>query len=366
MPVFRRSRFAALALVSGVVLAGCQAPVEDEPAETEAVDQAEVEEGSVEAVESEPVSDGFFLLYSGRSETLIQPLIDQFTEETGIEVRVRYGNTGEMAALLLEEGERTDAGVFLSQDAGALGAVAKAGLFHPLPPEIAEQIPQGFTSTDGSWVGVTGRARVVVYNSEQVSEDQLPETADELVTSQWTSQLGVAPTNASFQSFVTAYRVIEGEGAAEAWVAALVTNSAQKFDNNTSILEAVEAGTIPLGLINHYYWYRLAAERGEENLASRLWFTEPGDPASIVNVTGAGILTPAQLDQDAIDFVQYLISESAQQYFVETTYEYPLLPGVAAPEDLPELESLLNPNLDLSDLDSLAETTSLLTRFGLL
>lgn len=346
------------------VLAGCQAAPEEAP-ET-ATEEEVVEDGSVEAVEGEATSDGFLTLYSGRSETLVQPLIDQFSEETGIEVEVRYGNTGEMAALLLEEGEATQAGVFLSQDAGALGALSQAGLFSTLPEDISSRVQPGFTSTDDSWVGVTGRARVIVYNTDMVTEDQLPNTANELLEPQWSGQVGVAPTNASFQSYVTAYRVIDGEGAAEAWVSGLVANDPQYFEGNTPILEAVEAGGIPLGLINHYYWYRLEAERGEDNLASRLWFTEAGDPASMVNVTGVGILTPAQLDQDAIDFVDYMVSEAGQTYFVEQTYEYPLVDGIDAPADLPSLESLVNPDLDLSDLESLSETQELLTRFGLL
>ncbi len=357
-------RLSAMAALIVVGLAGCATDAETvDTAEQEA---AEVEEGSVEALEASPESDGYFILYSGRDELLVQPLIEQFQAETGIEVEVRYGNTAEMAALLLEEGEATRAGVFLSQDAGALGAVSKEGLFAALPSEITNTVPEGFTSTDGSWVGVTGRARVVVYNTDVVDESQLPQDVDGLVSPDWSGKLGVAPTNASFQSFVTAYRVIDGEGAAEAWVAALVANDPVIFENNGAILDAVEAGTLPLGLINHYYWYRLAAERGADQMNSQLWFTEPGDPASIVNVTGAGVMLPAQLDQDALDFVAYLVSEEGQRYFVETTYEYPLVPGVEAPENLPELSGLLTAELDLSDLDTLSETQDLLTRYGLL
>lgn len=362
----RRSSLRAVSVMGALafVLAGCQAAPEEVPESTP--DEEVVEEGSVEAVDGEATSDGFLTLYSGRSETLVQPLIDQFIEETGIEVEVRYGNTGEMAALLLEEGEATQAGVFLSQDAGALGALSQAGLFTTLPDDISSRVQPGFTSTDGSWVGVTGRARVLVYNTDMVTEEELPNTANEVLEPEWSGQVGVAPTNASFQSYVTAYRVIDGEGAAEAWVSGLVSNDPQIFEGNTPILEAVESGAIPLGLINHYYWYRLQAERGEDNIASRLWFTEAGDPTSMVNVTGVGILAPAQLDQDAIDFVEYMVSEAGQNYFVEQTYEYPLVDGIDAPADLPELESLVNPELDLSDLESLEETQELLTRFGLL
>ncbi len=361
MPRLLTRPLLALATASAMALAGCVGT--DQSAPTPAPPP---EEGSAEAVEGTPESDNFLIVYSGRNEALVQPLIDIFTEQTGIDVEVRYGNTGEMAALLLEEGDATQAGVFLSQDAGALGALSKAGLFVTLPEDIAGVVPQGFTSSDGSWVGVTGRARVLVYDSTQLSEDDLPKTSDEIVGPQWSGQVGLAPGNASFQSAVTAYRVMEGEGAAESWLTALKINDVQEFENNGAIMEAVESGQLAIGLTNHYYWYRMVAERGIENVTSRLFFPEPGDPSSIVNVTGVGILSPAQLDQDAYDFVRFMVSAEAQNYFVQETSEYPVVPGIAVPEGLPSLESLLSPTLDLSDLDDLKATVELLERVGLL
>ncbi len=346
-----RSVTISLTALSAValLLAGCAAP---SPAETQAP--------------TEPVADGTFTLYSGRDEALVQPLIDRFTEETGIEVEVRYGNTAELGALLLEEGAASPAQVFLSQDAGALGALSKAGLFSTLPADLTDAVPAGFTSTDGSWVGITGRARVVVYDGERLTADELPDTVDGYVADEWTGRLAVAPTNASFQSFVTALRVLDGEDAAAAWVTALAGNSPQLFEGNTQILTAVNDGAVEAGLINHYYWYRAASEVGAENMRAQLKYLTAGDAGSIVNVTGAGILAGAAGDADALEFVRYLLSEAGQTYFVEQTFEYPLVPGVDAPEGLPSLESLLNPDLDLSDLDDLATTQQLLADAGLL
>ena len=338
----------ALAAV-GLLLAGCAAPA---PTETEQP--------------AEPTADGAFTLYSGRDEALVQPLIDQFEAETGIEVEVRYGNTAELGALLLEEGAATPADVFLSQDAGALGALSQAGLFTTLPDDIADAVPAGFTSTDGSWVGITGRARVVVFDGDEFTADELPDTIDAYVEPEWNGRLGVAPGNASFQSFVTALRVLDGEDAATAWLNALAANDPQIFEGNTPILTAVNEGVVDTGLINHYYWFRAAAEVGAENMRAQLKFLATGDAGSIVNVTGAGILSPAVDDADALEFVRYLVSLEAQTYFVEQTFEFPLLPGVDAPDGLPSLESLVNPELDLSDLDDLATTQRLLADAGLI
>lgn len=311
-------------------------------------------------------ADGELVLYSGRSEDLVQPLIDQFEAASGVSVEVRYAGTTELAALLHEEGDATPADVFLSQDAGALGAVAKAGLLAGLPEDVTSAVEPGLTSTDGSWVGVTGRARVFVVDSQQVDVAEAPSTIHDLTDPSWAGQVGIAPTNASFQSFVTALRVLEGEDAAQRWLEDMIANDVQLYSNNTAILEAAQAGEIQVGLINHYYWYRLEAELGADGMRAQLVFPEAGDPGSIVNVTGAGILAGAQDDPDAIAFLEYLVSEEGQQYFVDATYEYPLVPGIGAPEGLPAAAELTNPDLDLSDLDTLAETTALLAEVGLL
>ncbi|WP_165069371.1 extracellular solute-binding protein [Marisediminicola senii] len=347
MRISRPFSLIALGAAATLVLGGCAAD-DTAPAEPTGADA------------------GSLTLYSGREEELVQPLIDQFTDETGIDVEVRYGNTAELGALLLEEGEATPADVFLSQDAGALGALANADLFSTLPNDVAGAVEPGFTSTDGSWVGVTGRARVVVFDGEKYTADELPDTAEAYTGDEWRGLLGIAPSNASFQSAVTAYRVLEGDAAAEEYLTALAANEPQIFDGNGAILSAVDSGVLDAGLLNHYYWYQQAGEVGAENMRAQLKFLEAGDPGSIVNVTGAGLLSGAEENADALDFIDYLVSEAGQTYFVEETYEYPLVDGIDAPEGLPELADLVNPELDLSDLDTLGETQELLARVGLI
>ncbi len=342
------------ALVAGVTvlaLAGCTQTAEPEPSASSAETAA---------------ADGAFTLYSGRDEALVQPLIDKFEEQSGISVDVRYGKTAELGALLLEEGDATPAQVFLAQDAGALGALSNAGLFATLPKEITQVIPAGFTSTDDAWVGVTGRARVIAYDSEVLTAAEVPASVDAFTDPSWAGKFGIAPSNASFQAFVTAYRVLNGEAAADDWVSAIAANKPVIFDNNRSVLAAVNDGVIEAGLINHYYWFAQAAETGEANMRAQLSYPEAGDAGSIVNVTGAGLLAGAVNDADALEFISYLVGEDAQQYFVDETYEYPLIAGIEAPAGLPELDSLVNSELDLADLDTLSDTQDLLAKHGLI
>lgn len=342
---------AALA-VAALALAGCTAS-DPSPA------------ASADPSAAATAADGAFTLYAGRSEDLVEPLITQFEEASGIDVDVRYASSTELEALLLEEGERSPADVFWSQDAGSLGAIAAAGMLTPLPGEITGLVPAEFTSTDGSWVGVTGRARVIAYDSVDVAEADVPATVAAFTDPAYRGRLAFAPGNASFQSFVTAMRVLEGEDAADAWVEAVAANEPILTESNGQTLDLVQSGEADFGLINHYYWFEDANELGAESMRAQISFL-PGDPGGIVNVTGAGLLAGAAGDEDALAFIEHLVSPEAQEYFVTETFEYPLVDGVEAAPELPAIESLAVTGFDLADLASLADTQSLLAEHGLL
>ncbi|WP_232317959.1 iron ABC transporter substrate-binding protein [Neomicrococcus aestuarii] len=310
--------------------------------------------------------DQKIVLYSGRNEKLVQPLIDQFTTKTGIEVEVRYGNTSQMAAQLLEEGDRSPADLFLAQDAGALGAVANKDLFQELSSETLELVPEKYRDVEDQWVGVTGRARVLAYNPDLVKEADLPKTVEELNGSEYKGKVGIAPTNASFQSFITAMRVLEGDDAAEQYLSDLAGNSPEVREGNGDIVKDIDAGKIPFGLVNHYYVYEIAHEKGidytEMNVKNYL-FPE-GNIGSLVNVSGAGIIKHTK-DDEAQQLLDFFLSEDGQKYFAETTFEYPLIEGAPTPEGMPELEEIETPDVDLNKLEDLETTIKMITSAGL-
>jgi iron(III) transport system substrate-binding protein len=325
--------------------------------------------GTDDAQEATTGSDGdtTVTVYSGRGEELVQPLFDQFTEETGIKVEARYGNTAQLAAQLLEEGDKSPADVFFAQDAGALGAVTKAGLFAPLPESVLQAVPEGYRSSNGSWVGVTARSRVLAYNPDLVAQTDLPPSVFDLTDPKWKGKIGIAPTNASFQAFITALRVQYGDDKAREFLAGLKANEPAIRDGNAPILEDINTGKISVGLINHYYIGELAKEQGvsPETLKAKLHFFPNGDPGALVNVAGVGVLKAAADDSDARAFVDYLLDEKAQRYFAEQTYEYPVVNGVAGPSGVPTLNQLAGPKIDLNDLDSLEQTITLIKESGL-
>ena len=318
-------------------------------------------EPELSAVPSETVEQkDTLVLYSGRSEELIQPLIEMFTAETGIEVEVRYAGSAELAAQILEEGENSPADVFFAQDAGALGAIAKGSLFEFVPTETLAKVERIYSDKEGYWVGVSGRARILTYNPAKVTE--LPKSVFELAEPKWKGRIAIAPTNASFQAFVTAMRVVEGDELTSIRLSAMKEN-AVIFEKNGAILDAVDSGQVDAGLINHYYWYAKAKEVGVSNMKAKLSAFAAADLGNLVNVAGAGLVNDNSASRAFLDF---LLSASAQTYFAEQTAEYPLVPGINVTEGLTPLSEVKSPDVDLSDLDTLGETLDLIRAAGLL
>lgn len=312
-------------------------------------------------------SDKKVTVYSGRSESLIKPVLDGFTKTTGVTVEARYGDTAQMAAQLLEEGERTSAAVFIAQDAGALGAVADRGLFAKLPDDVLGRVPAQYRAGSGEWVGVTGRARVLVYNPDLVAAADLPTSVYDLTGPKWRGKLGIAPTNGSFQAFITAVRVSQGDAKASEFLAGLKANQAQIRSNNDQIVVDVADGKLAAGLVNHYYVHEIAKEKGvpREAMKAKLHFFAPGDAGNLVNVSGAGLLKGASQDPDARALINYLLGTQAQTHFAAEVWEYPLISGVAAAPGLPAFGGLKPPAIDLNDLASLERTVGLIKESGL-
>ena len=305
-------------------------------------------------------------VYSGRSKSLVEPIIKQFEEASGIKVEVSYGGTTQLAAALLTEGDKTPASLFWAQDAGALGAVSKKAMFEKLPESILTKVPSGFRDAAGLWVATSGRARVLAYSPERVEMEKLPQSIFDLTQPMWKGRVGWAPTNASFQAFVTSLRVQVGEERTEEWLRGMKANGAKKYAKNTPIIEALAAGEIDLGLPNHYYLLRFKSK--DTNFPVAQTFFETSDPGNLVNIAGIGLLKSAKNKDAALKFVEFLLSTKAQQYFTSDVFEYPAIEGVTPHANLLPLSELLQlaPTFNLNDMDDLNGTVELLRRVEIL
>lgn len=350
----------AVALSAALVLASCGTSNGNGNADTATPET----ESTTEQPVAEDLRGQTITIYSGRNETLMAPLFEQFTNDTGIVVEVRYGDSGEMAALLLTEGDKSPADVYFSQDAGALGAVDAAGLLAALPDDVTTLVEPRFQSTSGNWVATSGRARVVVYNPELAPTP--PASLDEILDPQWKGKIGFAPSNASWQSFVTALRLTRGEEGARSWLEGFAANDPVAYEKNGVVRDAVNSGEVALGLINHYYLYELIAKVGQDQVVAKNVYFKDADAGSLINVAGVGVLASSTKRNAATAFVRYLLSVAGQKFFVEKTFEYPMIAGVSAYSELPALADLNPPSIDLADLKSLEATQSMLESVGLL
>ena len=301
-------------------------------------------------------------IYSGRSEEFIAPFFDQWQDESGIKLNIRYGDSAELAAQILEEGKNSPADLFLSQDAGSLGAVAAADLFTTLPDEVATSIPATYIAAKRQWVGVTGRARVFAYNPTLKS---LPQSVTDLTLPAYKGILGIAPSNSSFQAFVTALINAEGEAAAENWLKGLKSNGVKIYAKNSGIVEAIDKGEIQIGLVNHYYIWEVSEGLGRE-INVKNGFFRAGDIGNLINVSGAGVLASSKKYSAAEDLINFLTSQKAQEDFVSKTHEYSLLAGATSPAGLPTLLDIGAPTIDLEALKNISVTQDLLVKVGLL
>lgn len=353
----RRKLLSAAAITGMMMIAGCSSTSES--------DGQGASTGAASSGAATPAGgSGRLTIYSGRNENLVGPLIERAEAVTGSGIQVRYGSTSEMAATILEEGRNSPADLFLAQDAGALGALAGEEMLAELPAATLDRVAPRFRSRDGFWIGLSGRARVVVYNSDNVTSGELPPTIQGFTDARWKDSLGWAPTNGSFQAFVTAIRVSQGDESALEWLRGIVANNPVVFPNNTTIVEAVISGDIDAGFVNHYYLLRQLADR--PNVPARNHYLSGGDPGALINVAGAGVLTTSTEYAGALAVLDFMLADEAQKYFAESTFEYPLVGGVEAAPGLPPLDSIQTPDLDLSDLEDLSGTLRLLQDAGVL
>ena len=302
-------------------------------------------------------------IYSGRGESLVGPLLEQFNDETGIPIDVRYGDSAELALLIAEEGEQTPADVFYSQSPGATGFLAGEDLLAPLPEELLERVEPRFRNDGGLWVGLTGRQRVLVYNADLVDESELPESVFDVIEEPYAGRVAVAPQNGSFQDFVTAMRQTEGDDRALEWLTGLTETGAPTYANNNAIVEAVSRGEVEMGLVNHYYNFRFLEE--DPSLPSRNYIF-PGKDIGALLIASTVSVTERSDHPDAPRLIEFLLSEQAQRYFAEETKEYPLAAGVEPADDVTPLDPDTVPAYDFDELGGgLEKTVELIRRSGL-
>ena len=306
-------------------------------------------------------------IFSGRDEELVGPVLDAFECASGIDVVTNFGDPTDLALTLVEQGDRTPADVFLSKSPGSVGFLQNAGFLQPLSDNLLELVSGENTAANGTWVGITGRQRVLVYNSELVVDGDLPESIFDLTDERFRGQVAIPATNGSFQDWFTVFRAQEGDDVAAQWLADMVANGAIVTESNRPTVDAVGRGEFSFGLVNHYYNFQQAEALGDDHQALNHSFAAD-DIGSLVIVTAAGITSTSENVEEAQQLIEFMLSEPAQTYFTTDSLEYPLSSGVAPAEVLPALEDAGSDfDVAFDDLgNGLEETIAIIEGSGIL
>ena len=309
--------------------------------------------------------DDKLVIYNAQHEQLLEELAPAFEEETGIDVELRHGKDLELSNQLVQEGDASDADVFLTENSPAMSQVEAEGLFAELPSSILETVPEQYRPESGLWTGFVARSTVLVYNTDLVEESELPDSIMDLADPEWAGRLTFSPTGADFQAIVAAILELEGEEATRAWLEGIKENGTVS-DNNLVALEAVNSGQSEVGIVYHYYWERDRAEDGDLHGSSAQHYFTDQDPGAFLSVSGAGILDSSDMKEEAEEFVEFLVGEQGQQILAESyALEYPLNPDVTLEQDVKPFAELEPPAVNVSALDSEA-VVDMMTEVGFL
>jgi iron(III) transport system substrate-binding protein len=304
-------------------------------------------------------------IYAGRSSTLVGPLLDKFAKDNNIDIKVRYGDGTDLALGIMEEGDNSPADVYYGQDVGAFGVLQSNNRLADLPQDILDKVDPAFRSPDGKWIGVSGRQRVMVYNTDKIDPATLPSSVLDYTDPEWKGRLGIVPRSDGFPEFVTALRLTQGDDFARQWLTDLKKNNPTDYPNNIAAITAVANGEIDVAFLNHYYLFRFLEEQGD-GFKARNYYFDNGDIGGLFLVSPAAILNTSKHKDLAAKFIEYLLTPESQEYFTEQTHEYPVIQGVATDPELQPLDEIDPPEIDLSDLGDLEGSLDMMRETGIL
>ncbi|MFC3691025.1 extracellular solute-binding protein [Chenggangzhangella methanolivorans] len=304
------------------------------------------------------------VLYNGQHAEPATAVVHAFMAATGVTVAIRKGGSAQLANQIVEEGARSPADVFFSEETAPVTTLAARKLLAPVDKATLDQIPARYAANDGRWIGVTARCRVVAYDKQAVKAEELPASVLDFATPAFKDRVAYVPTSGEFQSQSLAILRLKGRDAALGWLKGLKENG-RVYNGNVAAVQAVQRGEIATALVNSYYWYAVADEIGPENMRCELHYLGKKDPGALVTLSAAGALASSKKPELAQRFLAFMTGDAGQKAIVEAVAEYPVRPGVASPYDLKPLDQLDPPDLTPDDVSDAVEALSLQREAGL-
>jgi iron(III) transport system substrate-binding protein len=314
-------------------------------------------------------SDATLTLYNAQHEQTTNAIIAAFTRKTGIKVRVDNDDEDVLTAQLEQEGDRSPADVFYTENSNWLEQLGNRGLLSRVDASTLANVPSQDSSAGGNWVGVSARISVLVYDTGKLTASELPKSVMELADPRWKGKLEIAPAETDFWPIVSSIARAKGQAAALAWLKGLKANagSNDSVPDNETATSDVSHGTTDLALINHYYFYRLQAELGKGSVNARIAYFAPRDPGYVEDISAAGILKSSKHQAEAQKFLDFITSEEGQKILANSeSFEYPIHPGVAANPGLTPLGQLQPTSFTPAELGTGLDAKQLLQEAGLI
>ena len=307
-------------------------------------------------------------LYSGQHPETVAALATAFTKLTGINVSVRSADEGVLAAQIIQEGSHSPADVFMTENSPPLEALQQRGLLAQVDASTLAMTSAAYSSPRKDWEGVSARVSTMVYNTNDLKSSQLPRSVLELANPKWNGKLALAPGETDFQPIVTAVAARYGQARAVTWLKGIRANAGNHiYPDNEALVAQVNSGQVALGVINHYYWFRLRDEVGASNIHSAEKFFAPRDPGYVLDVAGAGLLASSSHKPQAQKFLAFIVSRAGQEIIAhDESYEYPLGSGVVTAKPLVPFSTLKPNPITVAQLGDGALAISLLREASLL
>ncbi|OWT56100.1 iron ABC transporter substrate-binding protein [Candidimonas nitroreducens] len=304
------------------------------------------------------------VMYNGQHKVTAKGAVQAFEKATGIKIELRNGSSSQLANLLIEEGAKTPADLFYAEETPPLAALAEKGLLSPIDPKTLALLPGDYHAKNGDWMATSARTRVVAYDKAKLKPSQLESSVLNYATAKWAGKIGFVPTSGAFQEQVVAIAKLKGRDAALAWLKGL-KKYGKVYNKNMAALQGVERGEVEVSLINNYYWYALAKEKGAKNMHSALDYIGHKDPGALVTFSGIGVLKASKHQELAQKFVAWLASPEGQRNIVSDVAEYPVNHSIKSPFDLKPFSELDPPAVSPADLGDAHEATELIREAGL-
>jgi iron(III) transport system substrate-binding protein len=319
------------------------------------------------AASASPIAGQTITLYNGQHEQTTDALVKAFEKQTGVTVKVRSDDEDVLAQQIEQEGSRSPADVFFTENSPPLATLDEKGLLAPVSGAALESVPAAYSASDKDWVGISARVSVLVYNTNDLKPAQLPKSVLDLANPEWKGKLDIAPSETDFAPIVTSVAQDKGDAAAVSWLKALKANAGSHQDpDNETLVANVNKGTTQIGVINHYYWYRLRDELGQSGIHSALATFAPGDDGYLLDVSGAAVMKSSQHQAAAQAFVAFLDSAAGQRVLSQSdSWEYPIASGATNPA-LPPLSSYHPRQFSLTQIGDGSKALALLQQAGLL